>query len=115
LADPTSTAFKQGLALYEKMARSARAFGWISNGNQSRTDQLNAGRAYLRMNLQATALGLAVHPWSQCLQEYPEMSELFREVHDLIGNGNTLQMLYRIGYAETIGPAPRRGLKAHLV
>lgn len=115
LADPTSTAFKQGLALYEKMARSARAFGWISNGNQSRTDQLNAGRAYLRMNLQATALGLAVHPWSQCLQEYPEMSDLFREVHDLIGNGNTLQMLYRIGYAETIGPAPRRGLKAHLV
>jgi len=115
LADPSSTAFKQGLELYEKMAKSARAFGWILNSNKNRTDQINAGRAYVRMNLRATELGLGVHPWSQSLQEYPEMRELYRELHELIGQGETVQMLYRIGYAERIEPTPRRGLAAHLV
>ena len=115
LADPTSTAFKQGLELYQKMAMSARAFGWITNQNATRGDQLNAGRAYVRMNLKATELGLGVHPWSQSLQEYPEMAALHKEAHELIGDGLTVQMLYRIGYAENIGPTPRRGLQAHLV
>lgn len=115
LADPSSTAFKQGLELYEKMAKSARAFGWIINSNKNRADQINAGRAYARMNLKATELGLGVHPWSQSLQEYPEMRELYREIHELIGQGETVQMLYRIGYAERIEPTPRRGLAAHLV
>ena len=115
LADPTSSAFQQGLDLYKKMAMSARAFGWISNPNKDRTDQLKAGRAYVRANLQATALDLAIHPWSQALQEYPEMRELYEEAHRLIGQGERVQMLYRIGYAKTIKPAPRRGLQAHLV
>ena len=66
------------------------------------------------MNLQATALGLAIHPWSQALQEYPEMRELNDELQRLIGRGERLQMLYRIGYAKKVEPAPRRGLRAHL-
>jgi hypothetical protein len=115
LADPTSTAFKQGLGLYEKMAMSARAFGWICNDNRSRADQLAAGRAYVRMNLKATALGLGVHPWSQALQEYPAMVALYEEARALLGGGGTVQMLYRIGYAQAIGPTPRRGLEAHMV
>ena len=97
------------------MANSARAFGWIVNRNASRTYQIDAGRAYVRMNLKATELGLAVHPWSQSLQEYAEMRELHQEVHELIGQRETVQMLYRIGHAEKIGPTPRRGLEAHLV
>ncbi|MEM1087273.1 MAG: twin-arginine translocation pathway signal protein [Pseudomonadota bacterium] len=115
LADPTSSAFKQGVAMYEDMARSARAFGWISNSNESRIDQINAGRAYARMNLEATRLGLGIHPWSQALQEYEEMSDLYKKAHDLVGDGERAQMLYRIGYAKTIAPTPRRGLNAHLV
>ena len=61
------------------MAMSARAFGWLTNGNRTRKDQLDAGRAYLRLNLEATRLGLAIHPWSQALQEYPEMADIARE------------------------------------
>ncbi|ALL14104.1 Acg family FMN-binding oxidoreductase [Caulobacter henricii] len=114
LADPKSTAFQQGLELYRSMALSARAFGWISNENRSRIDQINAGRAYVRTNLKATSLGLGVHPWSQSLQEYAEMKDLYREVHGLIGGGKRIQMLYRIGYGPEIGPTPRRGLDAHL-
>ena len=115
LGDPSSTGFQQGLDMYQAMAMSARAFGWLANTNASRTDQLNAGRAYVRMNLKATELGLGIHPWSQALQEYAEMSGLFEEVHGLIGGGERLQMLFRIGYADPVIPTPRRGLNAHLV
>ncbi|PTT73162.1 twin-arginine translocation pathway signal protein, partial [Pseudomonas sp. HMWF010] len=114
LADPKSTAFQQGLELYRSMALSARAFGWITNENRSRIDQINAGRAYVRINLKATSLGLGVHPWSQALQEYAEMEDLYREVHGLIADGKRIQMLYRIGYGPQVGPTPRRGLDAHL-
>ncbi|MEO0982867.1 MAG: twin-arginine translocation pathway signal protein [Pseudomonadota bacterium] len=115
LADPASPGFKQGLALYEAMAQSARAFAWLANDGDTRIEQLNAGRAYLRFNLTATELGLGIHPWSQALQEYPEMSDLYDEAHDLIGGGKRLQMLVRVGYAPDIMPTPRRGLDAHLM
>jgi hypothetical protein len=114
LADPSSEGFRQGLAIYEALAMSARGFIWIANDNQTRADQIAAGRAYVRMNLRATALGLGVHPWSQSLQEYPEMAPLYAEVHDLIGGGKRLQMLVRTGYGPDVGPTPRRGLAAHL-
>lgn len=115
LADPTSAGFKQGLAMYEGMAMSARAFLWLTNDDASRRDQIDAGRAYVRLNLKATELGLGIHPWSQSLQEYPEMTPLYEEVHDLIGEGKRLQMLVRIGYGPDVIATPRRGLNAHLV
>jgi hypothetical protein len=114
MANPDSTASRQGLELYRSMAMSGRAFGWIKNDDQSRIDQINAGRAYVRLNLKATSLGLGIHPWSQALQEYAEMSDLYREVHDLLSGGSRIQMLYRIGYGPQVTPTPRRGLEAHL-
>ncbi len=115
LADPNSSAFRQGLTMFHERAMSAKAFAWISNDNKTRTDQLNAGRSYLRLNLQATALGLAIHPWSQALQEYSSMSDLYDEVHKMIAGGRTLQMLVRVGYARPVGPAPRWGLENMVV
>ncbi len=115
LADPSSEGFRQGLAMYEAMAMSARGFVWITNDNQRRADQIDAGRAYVRMNLRATALGLGLHPWSQSLQEYPEMAPLYAEVHGLIGGGKRLQMLARTGFGPDVGPTPRRGLDAHMM
>ena len=115
LADPTSAGFQQGLAMYEAMAMSARGFLWLSNDDTSRQEQINAGRAYVRLNLKATELGLGIHPWSQSLQEYPEMAELYEEVHALIGEGKRLQMLVRVGYGPEVIATPRRGLNAHLV
>jgi hypothetical protein len=115
LADPASEAFRQGLAMFKARAQSARGFIWLTNANASRTDQINAGRAHLRLHLTATAHGIALHPWSQALQEYAEMAPLYREVHALVGGGKRLQMLARIGYGPKIPPAPRRGLAAHLM
>jgi hypothetical protein len=115
LADQSSEGFRQGLAMYEAMAMSARGFVWIANDNQSRADQIDAGRAYVRMNLRATELGLGLHPWSQALQEYDEMAPLYARMHGLIGGGKRLQMLARTGFGPDVGPTPRRGLEAHLL
>ncbi len=116
LLDVKSDAFKMGMDQYREKAASARAFAWLVTadlgGELARLMQLDAGRAYARLTLKATQLGLAVHPWSQTLQEYPEMQLLYREVHDLIGEGGRLQMFVRVGYADAVIAAPRRGLDA---
>ena len=61
------------------------AYGWVITDGNTRRDQLAAGRAYVRMNLAATRAGLGFHPNSQSLQEYPEMADKRREVHELLG------------------------------
>ncbi|MGQ0531549.1 MAG: hypothetical protein ACT4OF_02520 [Caulobacteraceae bacterium] len=61
----------------------------------------------------ASSLGLAMHPWSQALQEYEEMADIYAEARLLLGAGEqTVQMLVRVGYAEPVAPAARRDLEA---
>jgi hypothetical protein len=75
------------------------------------------GRAYVRLQLAATALGLRMHPLSQALQEYPEQAQNYKAIHQLVvgkNGGATVQMWTRLGYAPKVGPSPRRGLQAHL-
>lgn len=116
LADPSSTAFKTGLEMQQQICGSIPALLWISTPTNSRRDQLEAGRRYVRANLQATAQGVAMHPMSQSLQEYPEMADKFAAIHRLlgVGQGERLQMLARIGYAEAADPAPRWPLENHI-
>jgi hypothetical protein len=116
LADPNSTAWKQGLSSFDESAKSAMGFVWTKSRDNKRTTQLLAGRAHARMHLQATALGLALQPWSQALQEYAEMEPLFSRVQSETGASADapVQMLMRIGYGPTIGPAPRRPLSDYL-
>ncbi len=116
LADPTSSAFKQGLKQYQQAAESAAAFVWIITPDNSREQQIAAGRAYIRQNLAATELGLSMHPLSQALQEYPEMAEMLEQVHDLTNSsGQRLQMFARLGYAKAKQPAPRFPLSAKII
>jgi hypothetical protein len=93
---------------------SARAFGWIASEDNTRTTQIAVGRAYVRLQLTATALGVALQPHSQTLQEYPEMTELRAALHAMTGmaEGATLQMFFRLGYARFPGPSPRRALSS---
>jgi hypothetical protein len=111
MMDPTSQAFKLGMDQFQEKAMSARAFAWLLGG-EGRGGELSAGRAYARLNLKATELGLAIHPWSQSLQEYPEIRSLYDEVHGLIGEGQRIQMLVRVGHADPVVAAPRRGIEA---
>lgn len=112
MLDSSSAGFKQGLDMFRPIAASAQAYAWLVSADNARATQIAAGRAYARLTLKATELGLALHPWSQTLQEYPEMADLYREVHALLGEGGTVQMLVRLGYAAPVIHAPRRGLDA---
>ncbi len=111
MLDPMSDAFKLGMDQFREKAASARAFAWITGG-EGRRGQIDAGRAYARLALKAAELKLAIHPWSQSLQEYPEMRGLYEEVHGLIGGGQRIQMLVRVGHADPVVAAPRRGVEA---
>ena len=93
---------------------SSRAFGWIASADNARTTQIAVGRAFVRLQLAATALGVALQPHSQTLQEYPEMAELRAAMHRETGTPApaTLQMFFRLGYAGDPGPSPRRALNS---
>lgn len=116
LADPTSFAFKTGLDQQVEVQGSIPALIWVVTPANSRADQFAAGRAWARMNLAATAMGLAVHPASQTLQEFPEMAPLCARVHALLGaEGDArVQMLGRLGHGPQVPPTPRWPLAAHL-
>lgn len=91
-------------------------FTLVSADNQ-RATQVQAGRAYMRAQLAATAQGLSMHPLSQALQEYPEQAENYRRIHSLAAAsapGQVVQMWTRLGYAAPVAPAPRRGVQAHV-
>jgi hypothetical protein len=91
---------------------SAQAFGWIDSADNSRATQIDVGRAFVRLQLAATARGVALQPHSQTLQEFPEMTELRAAMHreTATASGRTLQMFFRLGYAADPGPSPRRPL-----
>mgnify|MGYP006189148259 CR=1 FL=1 len=94
------------------------AFFWMVTEGNDRVTQINAGRAYVRAQLAATAVGLSMQPLSQALQEYPEQAGPYAEIHQLLGAPAprfTVQMWTRLGYAPVIQPSPRRGLEAHIL
>jgi hypothetical protein len=121
---PGSPAYEQMMARFRGHSDSAMGFVWLATAGQRHTDAVAAGRAYVRLQLQATALGVAVHPMSQALQEFPEMAPWREQAHRLtLGHGAsqapgdpTLQMFCRVGHPTEAAPAtPRRPLGAFLV
>jgi len=116
IADPSSGAFRAGMRRNLAVYGSVPAYLWITTPGNSRRDQLAAGRAYVRANLQATALGLCMHPASQALQEFPEMTGPFDRIHALLapGGNERVQMLARIGYGPSVPPSPRWPLESRL-
>jgi hypothetical protein len=94
------------------------AFFWMVTEGNTRSTQVNAGRAYVRAQLAASAHGLAMQPFSQALQEYPEQAQPYAAIHALLQARpprDTVQMWARLGYAPAVGPSPRRGLQAHII
>lgn len=115
-----SPAYEAMMGRFSGYGQTAMGFVWLSGKNR-RTDQIQAGRAYVRLHLKATELGLGVHPMSQALQEFPEMATHYARVHQLTlrrpapasTNDDTLQMFCRLGYATKPAAAtPRRPLDA---
>ncbi|MES2934083.1 MAG: twin-arginine translocation pathway signal protein [Pseudomonadota bacterium] len=91
-------------------ANNTHAWIWLVSADNSRQAQIETGRAYMRIDLTATTLGVAIHPNSQVLQEFPLMAALYQSFHREVGVAEParVQMLSRIGYAPPPGPAARR-------
>ncbi|MFT7594314.1 MAG: hypothetical protein ACI8R4_001634 [Paracoccaceae bacterium] len=114
-SDPTSNSFKQGEDMLLNMLRATPAYAVLTSDGNTRVDQITAGRRWLRLNLATTQMGLALHPVSQCLQEYPEMAAHYDLVHQMLAQpGETVQMLGRLGYGPQTAPSPRWPLEEKL-
>ncbi|MFM9928298.1 twin-arginine translocation pathway signal protein [Variovorax sp. H27-G14] len=94
------------------------AFLWMVSDGNDRATQVNAGRAYARVQLAAAAFGVSLHPLQQALQEYPEQATPHADIRSLLDApepARTVQMWARAGFAPPVGPAPRRGVDAQLI
>ncbi|MEM7458683.1 MAG: twin-arginine translocation pathway signal protein [Pseudomonadota bacterium] len=117
LDTPGSMAFEEGIKMYEPIIHSAQGFVWVKAASDTREDQLQAGRAWVRMNLAAQQAGLCVHPLSQILQEFPEMAEPYEAIRQelRVGPNGAVQMLGRVGYTKFPAPSPRWPLESKLI
>ena len=119
---PTSPNFTAQIDEFSALAASTPGYLWLVTEGNSRAQQVAVGRAYVRANLAATRLGLAMHPNSQALQEFAQVATEFGQIHQALGApapGHTVQMLARLGRlpvgSEPVPPSPRRGLAAQIV
>lgn len=113
--DPSSMYFSTGLKRVRDWAPTTGTWIWLATPARGRAAQLEAGRAFVRMQLRAASLGLVTQPPSQVLQEYPEMRALQREFETLVGqrDGDKVQMLVRVGHPTGAATrSPRRALDA---
>lgn len=111
LATPGTSSYQAGIDIYQPMLEATPAFVWLASTDNRRTSQIAAGRAWLRLNLLTTKNGLALHPISQCLQEFPEMEAHYKEARKMLAQGGeTIQMLGRLGYAAPVAQTPRWSL-----
>ena len=112
-ADPNGTFARGAIDMARSQAKSAPAFGVLTTASNTRAAQVLAGRAYARVALTAQALGLSMHPMSQSLEEYADMAQvkarMEREV--ALAPGSTVQMLFRLGYADPTPHTPRRSIE----
>lgn len=116
LLDSESPTFKNGINMILEPLETAMSYVFIKTTGNTRKHQIEAGRDYVRLNLKATELGIAMHPLSQALQEYEEVGEQFQMIRILLGVDaqETLQMFARIGYGETPNPSPRWSYEAKI-
>lgn len=114
-----SSAERQMLERFETHSRTAMGFVWLATDvhpGRTRSAEVEAGRAYLRLQLEATRLGLQVHPMSQAPQEFAEMKPHYERLHQLLlgkpAEQQTVQLFCRVGYCPPQQHTPRRGVDA---
>ena len=100
-----------GLKLFRTALANAEGLLLLKTATNAQQDWITAGRAYARAGLAAEKLGLEMHPCSQVLQEYPEMTQLQRQFNELTGiaGEQKIQMAVRIGK----GPTPYYSYRRH--
>lgn len=117
LDTPGSMAYNEGLKMYDPIIHSAQGFVWVKAEENTRFGQLEAGQAWVRMNLAAQQNGVCIHPLSQILQEFPEMAEPYEAIRSELGvqaNG-VIHMLGRVGYTKFPAASPRWPIESKLI
>jgi hypothetical protein len=115
---PEDYAISSQIKDFAKKLESTPGFLWMVTDGNDRATQVDAGRAYARVQLAGTSMGVVMQPLQQALQEYPEQAGPHAQVRRLLGAnapGQTVQMWARVGHATPAAPAPRRGIDAHIV
>ena len=115
---PDSYATTSQIRDFVRKLESTPGFLWMVTEGNDRAAQVEAGRAYARVQLAATAHEVAMQPLQQALQEYPEQAQPHADIRRLLeapAPAETIQMWARVGYAPPIEPAPRRPLEAFVV
>ncbi|MEP3224975.1 MAG: hypothetical protein ABJO01_03290 [Parasphingorhabdus sp.] len=109
LADKGSNAYDAGISMYQEILDNTQSFGWLISQENSRAAQLQSGATWVRFNQAATQMGLAMHPVSQILQEFPEMADLYKQFHSAVNVAEParVQGFFRLGYAARPEPSPR--------
>ena len=116
LMDTENSSFQGYLAEYKDMLYATPAYAVITTVENNRHSQIAAGRRWLRLNLTTTSLGMSLHPVSQALQEYPEMTEHYATAQRILAKpGETVQMLGRLGYGPQVAETPRWPLESRLL
>ncbi|MBO6891319.1 MAG: twin-arginine translocation pathway signal protein [Roseibium sp.] len=114
--DPESTGFQEGVKMYREMLMATPAYIAVTSNGNSRVEQIESGRRWLRLNLETTRLGLALHPVSQALQEFEEMKPHYEAAHEMLAKpGETVQMLGRLGFGPQIARTPRWPLETRMM
>ena len=116
MLDPGSMVFAEGMKAQKVQFDTAMGFLWLATPGNARSDQIAAGRDYVRMHLAVTEAGLSLQPFSQALQEYEEMAGTYADMRSALGIGEneTLQMLVRLGYGPEIKASPRWPLETRI-
>jgi hypothetical protein len=114
-ADPAGSFASSAVDMACDQAESAPAFGVLATPENTRRAQVLAGRAYARVALTVESLGLAMHPMSQALEEYPDMAEVKARFEREVGLARgAVQMFFRLGHAPPSTHTPRRDVHAML-
>jgi hypothetical protein len=112
--DPTRWFSKRSTSSFLKSFRegvdSAKGVLLLKTQTNDQSDWLEVGRAFVRVHLTLTQLGMTCHHCNQVLQEYPEMAELQADFNHLLGvqAPEKVQLAVRVGRAEQAYVALRR-------
>lgn len=107
---------KNAIALTAAGVAHSAGYALISTAANSRAEQVEAGIMYAQFSLRARTLGLVTQPLSQVLQEYPTMAVPYAAIHAKYApEGQTIQMLVRVGMPTTQYPVTMRRDAASLV
>jgi hypothetical protein len=113
-----SSGYKQVMDRWQPF-ESASGYLWMATLGNSRSQQVQVGRAYVRTHLLAASFKIDLHPLSQAIQEFAEVkvqNQALYKLLELDPAKATLQMLVRVGYG--LQPAtgtPRRALDKEMI